>query len=94
VQQAESAEVALERLENTTFDLVISDVKMPGLDGIALLGRIKEHSPDTAVLMMTAFSTAEQAVEAMKLGAYDYIASRSRWKRSRCWCATPWKSAT
>jgi len=74
VQQAESAEVALERLENTTFDLVISDVKMPGLDGIALLGRIKEHSPDTAVLMMTAFSTAEQAVEAMKLGAYDYIA--------------------
>jgi two-component system response regulator PilR (NtrC family) len=46
---------------------------MPGLDGIGLLGKIKEINPDTAVLMMTAFSTAEQAVEAMKLGAYDYI---------------------
>ncbi|RNC67632.1 MAG: sigma-54-dependent Fis family transcriptional regulator [Desulfuromonadales bacterium] len=74
VDQAASAELALQRLDGQNYDLVISDVKMPGLDGIALLGRIKENSPDTAVLMMTAFSTAEQAVEAMKLGAYDYIA--------------------
>ena len=74
VDQADCAERALEFLDATTYDLVISDVKMPGLDGISLLGRIKENSPDTAVLMMTAFSTAEQAVEAMKLGAYDYIA--------------------
>ncbi|ABB31631.1 two component, sigma54 specific, transcriptional regulator, Fis family [Geobacter metallireducens RCH3] len=74
VDQADCAEKALEFLDSITYDLVISDVKMPGLDGIALLGRIKENSPDTAVLMMTAFSTAEQAVEAMKLGAYDYIA--------------------
>ncbi|WP_306532703.1 sigma-54 dependent transcriptional regulator [Geobacter sp.] len=74
VDQADCAEKALEFLDNATYDLVISDVKMPGLDGIALLGRIKESTPDTAVLMMTAFSTAEQAVEAMKLGAYDYLA--------------------
>ncbi|QVW36670.1 sigma-54-dependent Fis family transcriptional regulator [Geobacter sulfurreducens] len=74
VDQAASAEEALICLERKTYDLVISDVKMPGLDGITLLGRIKEMSPDTAVLLMTAFSTAEQAVEAMKLGAYDYIA--------------------
>jgi len=74
VDQADCAEKALEFLDATSYDLVISDVKMPGLDGIALLGRIKERSPDTAVLMMTAFSTAEQAVEAMKLGAYDYLA--------------------
>jgi two-component system response regulator PilR (NtrC family) len=47
---------------------------MPGLSGIDLLTRIKEKSPETAVLMLTAFSTSEQAVEAMKLGAYDYIA--------------------
>ena len=74
VDQAASAEEALACLERKTYDLVISDVKMPGLDGITLLGRIKEVAPDTAVLLMTAFSTAEQAVEAMKLGAYDYIA--------------------
>ncbi|WP_298270908.1 sigma-54 dependent transcriptional regulator [Geobacter sp.] len=74
VDQAESAEAALALLNAGSYDLVISDVKMPGLDGITLLERIKEGTPETAVLMMTAFSTAEQAVEAMKLGAYDYIA--------------------
>lgn len=74
VDLAESAEAALARIRSTTYDLVLSDVKMPGMDGLALLGRIRELSADTAVLMVTAFSTAEQAVEAMKLGAYDYIA--------------------
>lgn len=74
VDQSECAETALRYLDNVNYDLVVSDVKMPGLDGISLLARIKESSPDTAVLLMTAFSTAEQAVEAMKLGAYDYIA--------------------
>ncbi len=74
VDQAENAVTALDLLAATNYDLVISDVKMPGLDGIALLGKIKELSPDTAVLLVTAFTTAEQAVEAMKLGAYDYIA--------------------
>jgi two-component system response regulator PilR (NtrC family) len=65
---------ALSLLEQENFDLVISDVNMPGLDGISLLERIKSSSPETAVLMITAFSTTEQAVEAMKFGAYDYIA--------------------
>ncbi len=74
VDQSDSAESAMTILESGSYDLVISDVKMPGLDGISLLAGIKQTSPDTAVLMMTAFSTAEQAVEAMKLGAYDYIA--------------------
>jgi two-component system response regulator PilR (NtrC family) len=74
VDLAESAEAALARLQSTSYDLVLSDVKMPGMDGLALLGRIRELSGDTAVIMVTAFSTAEQAVEAMKLGAYDYIA--------------------
>lgn len=70
---AASAEEALFLLENRIFDLVISDVQMPGLNGIELLKRVKETTPETAVLMMTAFSAAEQAVEAMKLGAYDYL---------------------
>jgi len=71
---AADAETALKLLENEEFALVISDVNMPGLNGIRLLERIKQLSPETAVLLITAFSTAEQAVEAMKLGAYDYIA--------------------
>jgi len=73
VDQAESAEEALRSLDAGSFELVISDVSMPGLNGIELLTRIKAQAPDTAVLMITAFTTAEQAVEAMKLGAYDYI---------------------
>jgi len=74
VDLAESAEAALTRLEAASYDLVLSDVKMPGMDGLTLLARVREMSRDTAVIMVTAFSTAEQAVEAMKLGAYDYIA--------------------
>lgn len=71
---ADCAESALKLLAEQQFDLVISDVNMPGLDGIGLLERIKASAPDTVVMMITAFSTTEQAVEAMKHGAYNYIA--------------------
>jgi two-component system response regulator PilR (NtrC family) len=71
---ADSAESALKVLAEQKFDLVISDVNMPGLDGIGLLEQIKSNTPDTVVMMITAFSTTEQAVEAMKHGAYNYIA--------------------
>jgi len=73
VDQAESAEDALACMDQQRYEMVISDVSMPGLSGIELLSRIKAQSPETAVLLITAFTTAEQAVEAMKLGAYDYI---------------------
>ncbi len=64
---------ALKAVHAEIFDLVISDVKMPGVDGIEVLKTIKEISPETVVIMVTAFATAETAVEAMKLGASDYI---------------------
>ncbi len=73
VMTAENGVDALKAVQSEIFDLIITDVKMPGLDGIGLLKAIKEVSSDTIVIMITAFATAETAVEAMKLGAYDYI---------------------
>ncbi|MBM4129396.1 MAG: sigma-54-dependent Fis family transcriptional regulator, partial [Nitrospira sp.] len=60
-------------IEKDIFDLVITDIKMPRADGFEILKRTKEISPDTIVIMITAFGTTEAAIEAMKLGAYDYI---------------------
>jgi two-component system response regulator PilR (NtrC family) len=60
-------------MEKDIFDLIITDIKMPGADGFAVLKKSMELSPDTLVVMITAFGTTEAAVEAMKLGAYDYV---------------------
>ncbi len=59
--------------EKDIFDLVITDMKMPKLDGFEVLKKLKEISPNTIVIMITAFGTSEKAIEAMKMGAYDYI---------------------
>lgn len=73
VQTAEDGISALEVLGKQDFDVVIADIKMPGLDGIQLLGAIKTEHPDTEVMVITAYSTWASAVEAMRLGAYNYI---------------------
>ena len=73
VVTADDGKHALKAIQAEIFDLVISDVKMPGLDGIGVLKTVKEVSPETVVIMITAYATAETAVEAMKLGASDYI---------------------
>ena len=64
---------ALELADRTPFDLVIQDLKMPGMDGIDLLKKIRERNPQALVVVMTAFSSWDRAVEAMRLGAYNYI---------------------
>lgn len=63
----------ISQIEKDIFDLVITDIKMPGKDGFEVLRKTKEISPETLVIMVTAFGTNESAIEAMKLGAYDYI---------------------
>jgi len=73
VDSALSGGDALEILEEREFDLVITDVRMPEIDGIELLSRIKSDSPDTTVVVITAYGTVKNAVDAMKKGAYDYI---------------------
>ena len=73
VVQVENGKKALDLVKTTEFDLIISDMKMPELGGLDLLRQLREQSNDVTVLMMTAFSSTEDAVEAMKLGAYDYI---------------------
>ena len=73
VTLADGGEAAVESLRTETFDLVITDLRMRKVDGIAVLRAAKEHSPRTVVLVVTAFASTETAVEAMKLGAYDYV---------------------
>lgn len=73
VAAAGGGEEALEIIRQEPFDVVITDVRMPRVDGLQILKAVKDASLDTAVIMISAFSSTETAVEAMKLGAYDYI---------------------
>ena len=73
VQTAESGEKALAWLKENFCEVILTDHKMPGLDGTELLKEIKALYLETWVVMMTAYGTVEKAVEAMKLGAYDYL---------------------
>ena len=68
VTQVENGKKALELVRGSYFDLIISDMKMPELGGLELLRHLREQDNDITVLMMTAFSSTEDAVEAMKLG--------------------------
>ncbi|MCS7013907.1 MAG: sigma-54 dependent transcriptional regulator [Chloroherpetonaceae bacterium] len=70
---AETAREALKILSEEDIDLVITDLKIPDSDGVKLLRDIKKHDPNIVVIVMTAYGTVDSAVEAMKLGAYDYI---------------------
>jgi len=73
VSTATDGEEAIGMLGSEIFDLVITDLKMPKVGGLEVLKAVKDASPDTVVLVITAFASTETAVEAMKRGAYDYV---------------------
>lgn len=73
VLKAPSGDLALNLIDKYPVDIVLTDIKMPGMDGMELLARIKEKDPYIKVLLMTAFATLDTAIEALKTGACDYI---------------------
>lgn len=73
VQSVDSGEKALEKIRDTQFDLIISDLKLPGIDGRQLLSATKKYDPNILFVIITAYGTVDTAVSAMKEGAEDYI---------------------
>jgi DNA-binding NtrC family response regulator len=73
VERAESGEQALDLIQQNLYDILFVDIKMPGMGGFALLEKVKQSFPTTVVVIITAYGTVEYAVEAMKLGADDFL---------------------
>jgi len=68
-----SGREALETIQQAEFDIALLDIKMPGMDGMELQGRLHEADPDLSVIIMTGYASVDTAVQALKNGAYDYI---------------------
>lgn len=81
VESCQSGEHALNLMKNKSFDLIISDLLLPGVSGIDILKQVKEDSPETCVILITGNASAETAVEAMKEGALDYITKPFNFER-------------
>ncbi len=73
VEVAESGEHALKKMHAGPYDIILLDIKMPGMDGITLQKKIKEIDPQAEIIIMTAYASVETAVEALKMGAFDYV---------------------
>jgi DNA-binding NtrC family response regulator len=73
VTKAESASQALVQVESGGFDAIILDLMMPGMDGLETLKAIKQKNPDLQVILLTGHATVEKGIEAMKLGALDFV---------------------
>jgi len=74
VETFTSSEAALEKLKEERFDILVTDIRMEGLDGIEVLEAVREFQPDLKVILITGYATVEVAREAMAKGAFDFIA--------------------
>lgn len=83
VTACKSGEAGLAAMQTTAFDLVLSDLRMPGIDGMEVLRHIRATTPDVPVIMITGHATLDSAVDAMKAGAYHYIAKPFRLAEAR-----------
>jgi len=77
VHTASSGEEALEMMERQNYDVVLTDIRMPGLTGVDLLARIKNTAPDAVVILLTGYASLETAIESLRLGAHDYLVKPS-----------------
>ena len=77
VHTAASGEEALEMMQRQDYDVVLTDIRMPGLTGVELLAEIKEHAPDAVVILLTGYASLETAIESLRLGAHDYLVKPS-----------------
>ena len=77
VHTAETGEEALEMMQRQEYDVVLTDIRMPGLTGVELLARIKEEAPDAVVILLTGYASLETAIESLRLGAHDYLVKPS-----------------
>src|SRR5207244_5538899 len=73
VETADSAAAALDRIAAQDYDAIVTDIKMPGMDGFALLAEIRRRQPDTPILMITGHGEYDLAVRALRGGAYDFV---------------------
>jgi len=73
VDEAKDGEEALEKIDSESFDLIVTDIKMPKMDGITLMNKVSKTHPETFFIIITAFGSLETAVNALRSGAYDYI---------------------
>ena len=73
VDTAESGAAALEQITARDYDVIVTDIKMPGMDGLELLAEIRTHRPDTPILMITGYGELDLVVQAVRAGAYDFI---------------------
>lgn len=73
VEVARNGNSAIEKTKETRYDLVLTDLRLPEMDGLQVLEAVKENDPETQVIVMTAYGTVETAVEAMRKGAYDFL---------------------
>ena len=73
VDSAASGEEAIQKMQQQPFDVILTDIRMPGISGVDLLAKVKEQAPDAIVILLTGYASLDTAVESLRLGAHDYL---------------------